>query len=132
MPCSLRYDGTSFDSERLKEQWGKEGNCQLSWNELRLQQAGYPPPFVGTPFAESRGTSQNTSQTSLSRKRSLLNGEGLRLDEFLVPRSPSLASSFSSSLKASRSQCELNPRERTVGQIEDGRTWQARHATATA
>ena len=132
MPCPARYDGASGDSERLKVALGKESNWQLSWNELRFRQAGYPPPFSGT-FAESRGTSQTSSQTSLSRRRSLMNGEGLRLDEFLVPRSPSLASSFASGLKASRSHDTLNPIHdgSTDSQNEDGRTWKARHATTT-
>ena len=132
MPYPARYDGASGDSERLKVALGKESNWQLSWNELRFRQAGYPPPFSGT-FAESRGTSQTSSQTSLSRRRSLMNGEGLRLDEFLVPRSPSLASSFASGLKASRSHDTLNPIHdgNTDSQNEDGRTWKARHATAT-
>jgi hypothetical protein len=130
MPLPARYDGGADDSERLKVALGKESNWQLSWNELRFRQAGYPPPFAGT-FAESRGTSQTSSQTSLSRRRSLMNGEGLRLDEFLVPSSPSLASSFASTLKASRSHCTLNPIHdgNAVSQNDDDRTWKARHAT---
>lgn len=134
MPCPARYDGGLADSERLKVALGKESNWALSWNELRFRQAGYPPPFSGT-FAEGRGTSQTSSQTSFSRRRSLLNGEGVRLDEFLVPRSPSLASSFASGLKTSQSLNTLNP---IHGSTDDGeneyphgpRTWQVRHATA--
>ena len=134
MPCPARYDGCLADSERLKVALGKESNWALSWNELRFRQAGYPPPFSGT-FAEGRGTSQTSSQTSFSRRRSLLNGEGVRLDEFLVPRSPSLASSFASGLKTSQSLNTLNP---IHGSTDDGeneyphgpRTWQVRHATA--
>ena len=134
MPCPARYDGCLADSERLKVALCKESNWQLSWNELRFRQAGYPPPFLGT-FAEGRGTSQTSSQTSFSRRRSLLNGEGVRLDEFLVPRSPSLASSFASGLKTSQSLNALNP---IHGSTDDGeneyphgpRTWQARHTTA--
>lgn len=132
MPCPARYDGTAGDSERLKVALGKESNWQLSWNELRFREAGYPPPFSGT-FAESRGTSQTSSQTSLTRRRSLMSGDGLRMDEFLVPRSPSLSSSsFASSLKASRSHGVLNPIHdgNAVRRNEDDRTWQARHATA--
>lgn len=133
MPCPARYDGTAGDSERLKVALGKESKWQLSWNELRFREAGYPPPFSGT-FAESRGTSKTSSQTSSTRRRSLTSGDGLRLEEFLVPRSPSLASSssFASSLKASRSHGVLNPIHdgNAVRKNEDDRTWQARHATA--
>ena len=132
MPCPARYDGTAGDSERLKVALGKESKWQLSWNELRFREAGYPPPFSGT-FAESRGTSQTSSQTSLTRRRSLMSGDGLRMDEFLVPRSPSRSSSsFASSLKASRSHGVLNPIHdgNAVRRNEDDRTWQARHATA--
>ena len=133
MPCPARYDGAAGDSERLKVALGKESNWQLSWNELRFREAGYPPPFSGT-FAESRGTSQTVSQTSLTRRRSLVSGDGLRMDEFLVPRSPSLSSSsFASSLKASRSHGVLNPIHdgNAVRKNEDDRTWQARHANRT-
>ena len=132
MPCPARYDGTAGDSERLKVALGKESNWQLSWNELRFREAGYPPPFSGT-FAESRAASKTASQTSLTRRRSLSSGDGLRLEEFLVPRSPSLpSSSFASSLKASRSHGALNPIHdgNAVRKNEDDRTWQARHATA--
>ena len=132
MPCPARYDGTAGDSERLKVALGKESNWQLSWNELRFREAGYPPPFSGT-FAESRAASKTASQTSSTRRRSLSSGDGLRLEEFLVPRSPSLpSSSFASSLKASRSHGALNPIHdgNAVRKNEDDRTWQARHATA--